>query len=1052
MLKEGIYEKVIDIKLAKKLVEESANYHIEEENIDEAESSKILASYISKAVEKGLNNIGENGKDREDKINKKIKLTNKVISLLTKETNDEEFEDLTVEEQAKQLLAILKKENKILTRNKKFKVSRPETSLAMSSLFTGSDKEPSLDTEFKKEIKSSDEINMLVSFIKYSGLIRILPELKEFTKESGRKLRVITTSYMGATDIKAIAELEKLPNTEVKISYDTKRTRLHAKAYLFKRNSGYTTAYVGSSNLSNAAISTGLEWNVKVTDQDLPTTIDKIDATFESYWNTDEFEKYTSSDYNRLKDALKAEKHQGESGKYDFNFDIRPYSYQKGILDKLNAERNIHGRHKNLIVAATGTGKTVISAFDYKQFCKGSNRPKLLFVAHREEILRQSLNTFRGILRDANFGELLVGNYSPSSLDYLFTSIQSFNSRKLYENTSADFYDYIVVDEAHHIAAESYQKLLSYYKPKNLIGLTATPERMDGENILGYFDGKIAGEIRLPEAIERKLLCPFQYFGVTDTVDLKDLKWSKGGYDVNELTRVYALETCIAEKRASFIVDSINRYVADLDEVKGIGFCVSKEHAKFMKEFFNKFGISSEVLTSNSDKGLRRSVKQKLINGEIKFIFVVDLYNEGVDIPELNTCLFLRPTQSLTIFLQQLGRGLRLSAGKDCLTVLDFVGQANEHYNFENKFRALLNNSKSNLKKEIEKGFVSVPKGCFIQLEKKAKEYVLENISKSIDNKAEIIRRIKEFENETSHKYNLKNFFNNYDVNPRNFYKKGLLARLEVVARVRNDFYEELEEDFRKAFMKISSNNSRRWFGFLKRILPRIENVDFNNLSPIEYRMLQMFRFTVWPKANGNATVEEIKEELIKVKNNTTCFTELLELLDYLYEKIDFIDKEVELGFACPLDLHCTYTRDQILVAMDFMKPSTVREGVKYLKEKKVDLFFITLNKSEKNYSPTTMYNDYSINENLFHWNSQNATSPESNTGKRYINHKRMGQKILLFVREEKNESGIAASYTFLGKANYVSHKGSKPMGIIWRLEEPIPANFLKETNKLVLS
>ena len=589
----------------------------------------------------------------------------------------------------------------------------------------------------------------------------------------------------------------------------------------------------------NAALTSGLEWNTKVTKRDLPETIDKIAATFEYYWNDREFEYYAEDQRERLARALKAEKYFDTNNADVYTMDINPYSYQQEILDKLEAERTVRGYTRNLVVAATGTGKTVISALDYKRFRKQNpDRPcRLLFVAHREEILKQSLYTFRAVLKDANYGELFVGNYKPESIDNLFLSIQTFNSQSFTEKTSPDFYDYIIVDEFHHAAAPTYQKLLSYYQPRILLGLTATPERMDGKSILPYFHNRIAAEIRLPEAIDRKLLCPFQYFGVTDTVDLDALKWSAGGYQKSELEHIYTFSGAVANRRADHVVTALLKYVTDIDEVKGLGFCVTVDHAEFMCRYFNDHNIPSMCLTGQSSDEERAAAKRRLVSGEVRFIFVVDIYNEGVDIPEVNTVLFLRPTESLTIFLQQLGRGLRLSEDKECLTVLDFI------------------------------------------------------------------------------------------------------------------------------------------------------------------------------------------------------------------------DEPVELGFDCPLDLHCPYTRDQLLVALDFMKPSTVREGVKWLPEKNIDVFFVTLNKADKDYSPTTMYNDYSINESLFYWQSQSTTVENSPTGQRYIHHKERGSKVLLFVREFKadRKTGGAEAYTYLGTANYVKHTGSRPMNITWQLDRPIPAKFLKKTNKLVV-
>lgn len=313
--------------------------------------------------------------------------------------------------------------------------------------------------------------------------------------------------------------------------------------------------------------------------------------------------------------ALQAEKYFDNNHAPAYTMDITPYPYQQEILDKLEAERTIRGYTRNLVVAATGTGKTVISALDYKRFRKKNpgQACRLLFVAHREEILRQSQYTFRSILKDANFGDLFVGSARPERIDHLFLSIQTFNSQDFTAKTAPDFYDYIVVDEFHHAAAPTYQKLLSYYEPQILLGLTATPERMDGKSVLPYFSQRIAAEIRLPEAIDRKLLCPFQYFGVTDTVDLNTLKWGAGGYVEKELTQLYAFSGKVASRRADLVVSSLLKYVTDIDAVKGLGFCVSIDHAEFMCQYFNDHGIPSMHLTGDSSDEERQTAKTRLV-------------------------------------------------------------------------------------------------------------------------------------------------------------------------------------------------------------------------------------------------------------------------------------------------------------------------------------------------------------------------------------------------------------------------------------------------------
>ena len=771
-MKEGLYEQLINKEIKEQLKNlEQEKFIIDKDKIDKEEAKAILSQYISQIIRKSLNYIRDKEKEDSEKLIKQIEACNDIINILSKVSNEEDIKKYEIDKNGEMLTALYSKVNNKRALNSK-KATRPVTPLSQSSLFTGSGQEPNMLGELNKEILSCDSIDLLVSFVKWSGIRCIIESLKEATINNNKKLRIITTSYMGATDVKAIEELSKLPNTEIKISYDTDRTRLHAKAYMFKRETGFTTAYIGSSNLSNAALTSGLEWNLKITEQDSFDIIKKFEATFESYWNDSEFVSYngTEEDKRRLQRSLRKEQKDSDND-LSFTFDIRPYAYQKEILEKLQVERKIFNKNRNLVIAATGVGKTVISAFDYKDFCK-ENRGKanrLLFVVHREEILKQARDTFRAILKNNNFGELMVGGRTPETLDHLFVSIQSLNSKDLCEITSEDYYDFIIVDEFHHAAAPSYQRLLSYYKPKVLLGLTATPERNDNKDIFKYFEDRISGEIRLSEAIDRKLLSPFQYFAVSDSVDLSKLKWQRKGYNISELDKVYTGN----DIRVNNILASLNKYITDINEGVGLGFCVSKEHAKFMALRFNEAGIPSLALTDESKKEDRNTAKERLVNWEIKFIFVVDIYNEGVDIPEVNTILFLRPTESLTVFLQQLGRGLRLSEGKECLTVLDYVGQAHKNYNFEEKFRSLIGRTNKSVEKYIENGFLTLPKGCYIQLEKEAKEYILRNIKSAANTKTNLINKIRTFKGDTDLELTLENFLYYNNLSLTDFYGKN---------------------------------------------------------------------------------------------------------------------------------------------------------------------------------------------------------------------------------------------------------------------------------------
>lgn len=1057
MLKQGIYEQLITQELKQKLKTLNIDqYLIEKESLDVEEAKTILSSYISTVIKKALRFIRENNKkDDKEALLSQIKACNEIIQSLSKLADESSLQSSKIAEEGEILTALYSKINNIRAAREE-KSIRPVTPLSQSSLFTGASQEPNMMSELKKEILCSDSIDMLVSFIKWSGLRCIIEELKEFTEQEDHKLRIITTSYMGATDYKAIEELSKLKNTEIKISYDTDRTRLHAKAYLFKRETGFTTAYIGSSNLSNAALTSGLEWNIKVTEKDSFDIIKKFEATFESYWNDEEFTTFkgeAEEDRKRLKNSLSKEAKTDLDNGVVFSLDIRPYYYQKEILEKLKAERTLYNRNKNLLVAATGTGKTVIAAFDYKDFTKEHKREsnRLLFIAHREEILKQSREAFRAILKDNNFGDLYVGGAVPESIDHLFMSIQSFNSARLYEKTTPSFYDFIIVDEFHHAEAPSYQKLLDYYEPKILLGLTATPERMDGKNVLERFDDRIAAEMRLPEAIDRKLLSPFQYFAVSDMIDLSNLKWTRGGYDKAELENVYTSN----DIRVNGVISSLYKYVTDINEVIGLGFCVSVEHAKYMADRFNKYGIPSMAVLGESSTEERNSAKRKLVDGEVKFLFTVDLYNEGVDIPEVNTVLFLRPTESLTVFLQQLGRGLRLSDGKECLTVLDYVGQAHKNYDFESKFKALMGKSKHSVEYRINNGFLNLPKGCYIHLEKQAKEYILRNIKDARLTKASLISKIKYFESDTGHKLTLNNFMEHYNYSLIDIYGKNgdrSFSRMKVEAGLMADFNNIDEEMITKRLKNLFHINSRRLIEFAIKVLSASAKTEESKFDEEEKLMLGMLYYSFYqgtPESQGVKTFEEALS--ILCESNKEMIEEAVEILDYNYRHIDFVNKHVDLGTAIPLDLNCSYSIDQIMAAFGYFNESkkpSFREGVKYFKEMKLDTFFITLNKSEKDYSPSTLYEDYAINEKLFHWQSQSRTSVESETGQRYINHLKTGNKVVLFVRENKRQEGLAAPYTYLGEAEYVRHSGSMPISFVWRLKEEMLAGMMRVVNK----
>lgn len=415
---------------------------------------------------------------------------------------------------------------------------RSATPLSEAALLTNSNADPSLVAELRAELASADGVDLLCAFVKWSGL-RLLEDALRDLKDRAVPFRVITTTYMGATERQAVDRLVEEFGAEVKVIYETTRTRLHAKAWVVHRNTGFSTAYVGSSNLSRSALLDGLEWNVRLSAVANPALLTKFDATFASYWESSTFEAYVPArDGDRLDDALaEAGGHRGPGTPVDLSgLEVTPRPHQQEMLEQLAGERQLHDRHRNLVVAATGTGKTVLAAFDYRQLREQHGRDlTLLFVAHRRELLEQAQRTYREVLGDGAFGELLVGGERPRRGRHVFASVQSL-SADLLASVDPRQYDVVVLDESHHASAGSYQRVLDRLEPIEMLGLTATPERTDGQDVLALFGGRTAAELRLWDALADDLLVPFHYFAVDDGTDLRDLTWRRGGYDTQGLT------------------------------------------------------------------------------------------------------------------------------------------------------------------------------------------------------------------------------------------------------------------------------------------------------------------------------------------------------------------------------------------------------------------------------------------------------------------------------------------------------------------------------------
>lgn len=928
---------------------------------------------------------------------------------------------------------------------------RPLTSLSEPALLTNASEDPSLKHELEAELPSADRVDLLCAFVRWSGLRLLVPALRKL-RGRGAQLRVITTTYMGVTERGAIDYLVRELGAEVSISYEQRSTRLHAKAWLLRRKTGFDTAYVGSSNLSKAALLDGLEWNVRLSAIATPRLLDKFEATFDAYWVSDDFEAYDPDhDAERFDAALQRAGSQGAVGTL---FDIpalvpHPYPHQREILEDLDVQRTMHDVHRNLVVAATGTGKTVVAAFDFRNLRDrlGGN-PSLLFVAHRKEILQQSLAAYRHVLADRDFGELHVDEHRARSWRHAFASVQSLNALGI-DAFARNQFDVVVIDEFHHAAATTYRRILDHLEPKELLGLTATPERADGIRVQDeFFGGRIASEIRLWEALEADLLCPFHYFGIQDDTDLTGVPWSRGRYDVA------GLESQLANNvvRDRLVFNALQEKVGDLQAIRGLGFCVSVNHAEHMAEFFDDNGVAARAVTGQTSTEDRRQALRDLRDGSVKLLFTVDLFNEGLDVPDVDTLLLLRPTESATVFLQQLGRGLRRTPTKPVLTVLDFIGQYRKEYRLEDRFHALTGLNRARLEHHVKQDFPVLPPGCQVVLDRVAKERVLRALKEHLGTNISVLER----ELRRYAEVDLASYLEASARDIRDIYRSdrcwtSLRRRAGQLVAPATELERQLVRRMR-AFIHVDDRDRAEAY---TRLVTSVASVaselgTYDEMTPTDQAFVRMLFFSLWRDGGGFETYDDA---LMTLRTESVLCDEIRQIVRYGANRPRFVTHRLGGRLeTVPLVVNARYTQDEILAALGFVElggriASNFREGVAWCEATASDALLVTLNKNEKEFSPQTMYRDYALSPSKFHWETQHRTSAKTSTGRRYQEHRERGTNVLLFTRERtEGEGGLPEPYVFHGTAVYAGHEGDAPMAITWDLDFAMPTELYRRS------
>lgn len=913
----------------------------------------------------------------------------------------------------------------------------PATPFSQSDLLVNAEGQPNVGSELRAELATADSVDLICAFVIWSG-VRHLRDALASVKARGGRIRVITTTYMGATEKGAVDALVDL-GAEVRVAFDARTTKLHAKAWLLERASGLSTAFVGSSNLSHTALFDGLEWNVRLSSTDAAHVIDRVRMTFESHWASEHFETYDPAiNGDELQQALREHDRRslGEVSTISFaHLDVRPYPHQQRMLDALTIERERHDRHRNLVVAATGTGKTVVAALDYRQLLsRAGHELSLLFVAHREEILLQSLATYRAVLRDGAFGEI-HGSGRIAEGRHVFAMIQSLGEARL-EQIPPDAFDVLVVDEFHHAAAATYDRLLNHLTPREVLGLTATPERLDGKDVTEWFDQRIAVELRLWEAIDQGFLVPFQYFGVADGTDLTHVTWRRGGYATDELSNVLSND----DLRVAKLLQAIERIMLDPGSMRALGFCVSKEHARYMARKFNDAGLKSIALTGDDPPAERDYHLKELRAGRLRCVFSVEVLGEGVDAPDVDCVLLLRPTASATVFTQQLGRGLRRAANKSHLTVIDLIGQHRREFRFEDRLRAIVDPRRGSVLDQVRADFPFLPAGCTVDLDRQSRDVVLESLKAAV-RRSRWTTLISDMR-QAPDNIGLDGFLTQYDHRLEDVYRGGrswTQLRREAGRSVLAPVSADLESRTLQALSRLTHIDDPERVAFYRTLLRSDLPPSEEGLDERHRRLLTML---AWGLGSGASQHDSLTQYFANLWHEAAIRAELEVLLQTLDARSQTRAAPSVLSPEIPLTLHARYSRQEVVAALGFgdgVKPKVTQGGILWVPQARSDVFFIDLHKAERDYSPTTMYRDYAINRELFHWESQSRQTPGQPSVQRYINHQAQGTGVLLFVRERRTFELGTQSFAFLGSVTYVQHQGERPVAFTWRLSHPMP-------------
>ncbi|HDI7434458.1 TPA: DUF3427 domain-containing protein [Staphylococcus aureus] len=870
------------------------------------------------------------------------------------------------------------------------------------------------------ELQKCETFYFSVAFITESGLASLKAQLLDLSNK-GVKGKILTSNYLGFNSPKMYGELLKLKNVEVRL---TDIAGFHAKGYIFEHKD-YSSMVIGSSNLTSNALKVNYEHNVLLSTMKNGDLVDSVKNEFDLLWQNSTpltqqwINSYKESfEYRSLEKLAEVEQTQMLiADKVKKSVEIVPNLMQAEALRSLKAIRD-KAKDKALIISATGTGKTILCALDVREV----NPNKFLFIVHNEGILNRAKEEFKKVLpikNDSDFG-LLTGKHRDVDAKYLFATIQTLSRDDNFKQFDEKEFDYIVFDEAHRSAASTYQRVFNYFKPKFMLGMTATPERSDELSIFELFDYNIAYEIRLQAALESDILCPFHYFGVTDYVHQ--------GIKEDDVIKLRYLTS---DERVNYIIQKTDYYGYSGEILQGLIFVSSKKEAYDLADKLSSKGIKSVALTGDDSVNYRQIVIEKLKEGKINYIITVDLFNEGIDIPEVNQVVMLRPTESSIIFIQQLGRGLRKSSNKEYVTVIDFIGNYKTNYLIPIALSGDQSQNKDNYKKFLTNND-SINGVSTINFEEIAKKQIYNSLDAvSLNQNKLILKAYEEVENRLGHMPLLMDFIQQHSIDPSVIFSKF------------SNYYEFLVR-YKKIDALLTENESKNLVFFSRQIAPGLKRIDSlvleellkNELTydELKNKMLNEVKditendidtsLRILDFSFYNAGIEKIYSPIIERNERmirlSDAFTNALSnqtfkiFLEDLIELSKYNNEKYQKG-KNGLILYNKYSREDFSKIFNWNKNgSSVIMG--YMIRSQEMPIFITYDKHE-DISDSTKYEDEFLSQDELKWFTKSNRTLKTKEVQKILSHRAKGIKMYIFV-QKKDDDGIY--FYYLGTAGYI--------------------------------